>query len=180
MERFSNLETGQSATIDAPLAMQLITEAAVRLTPHIDRVLEIGCGAGNNTLKLKEVYGKPFDCDLLELSRPMLDRAKERVIQAGIKTVELWQDDFRNAELPHESYDVIMAAAVLHHLRDDEDWQAAFEKILSLLKPGGSVWITDLVVQETVPMENFSKASAVVSIEKKCSITLLEKIRHAR
>ena len=152
VERFSNLETGQSATIDAPLAMQLITEAAVHLTPQIDRILDIGCGAGNNTLKLKEVYGKPFACDLLDLSRPMLDRAKERVLQAGIKTVELWQHDFRDANLPVESYDVILAAAVLHHLRDDQDWQATFEKILSLLKPGGSVWITDLVVQETVPI----------------------------
>ncbi len=152
VERFSNLQTGQSATIDAPLAMQLITEAAVRLTPQIDRVLDIGCGAGNNTLKLKEVYGRPFACDLLDLSQPMLDRAKERVVQAGIESVELWHQDFRDADLPRESYDVILAAAVLHHLRDDEDWQAAFEKILSLLKPGGSVWITDLVVQETVPV----------------------------
>ena len=82
----------------------------------------------------------------------MLDRAKERVLRAGIKTVELWQHDFRDASLPVENYDVILAAAVLHHLRDDEDWQAVFEKILSLLKPGGSVWITDLVVQETVPI----------------------------
>ena len=27
--------------------------------------------------------------------------------QAGIVTVELWQHDFRDAELPRESYDVI-------------------------------------------------------------------------
>ena len=93
VDRISNLETGQTATIDAPLAMQLITEAAVRLTPQIGRVLDIGCGAGNNTLKQKEVYGKPFACDLLDLSRPMLERAKERVLQAGIETVELWQDE---------------------------------------------------------------------------------------
>ena len=104
VDRFSNLETGQTATIDAPLAMQLITEAAVRLTPQIGRVLDIGCGAGNNTLKLKEVYGKPFACDLLDLSRPMLERAKERVLQAGVETVELWKHDFRDAELPRESY----------------------------------------------------------------------------
>jgi len=152
VDRFSNLETGQSATIDAPLSMQLITEAAVRLTPEINRVLDIGCGAGNNTLKLHDVYGKPFASDLLDLSQPMLDRAKERVGQVGIDTVELWQSDFREADLPTESFDVILAAAVLHHLRDDEDWQAAFEKMWSLLKPGGSVWITDLVVQETKPI----------------------------
>lgn len=152
VERFSNLETGQTATMDAPLAMQLITEAAVRLTPRIDRVLDIGCGAGNNTLKLKEVYGRAFAVDLLDLSQPMLERAKVRAQQSGIESVELWHNDFRDAKLPTNSYDVILAAAVLHHLRDDEDWVMAFGKILSLLKPGGSVWITDLVVQETVPI----------------------------
>jgi tRNA (cmo5U34)-methyltransferase len=152
VERFSNLETGQSATIDAPLSMQLITEAAVRLTPNIERVLDIGCGAGNNTLKLRQVYGKPFASDLLDLSGPMLERAKERVSASGIDTVTTWLADIREAELPKESYDVVLAAAVLHHLRDDEDWQAAFEKIISVLRPGGSFWITDLVVQETAPI----------------------------
>ena len=152
VERFSNLETGQSATIDAPLSMQLMTEAAVRLTPHIQRVLDIGCGAGNNTLKLREVYGRPFASDLLDLSGSMLARAQQRVTDVGIDAITVWQSDIREAELPQESYDVILAAAVLHHLRDDEDWQTVFEKILSLLRPGGSFWITDLVVQETAPI----------------------------
>ncbi|MEO1614970.1 MAG: class I SAM-dependent methyltransferase [Planctomycetota bacterium] len=152
VERFSNLETGQSATIDAPLSMQLITEAAVQMTPSIERVLDIGCGAGNNTLKLREVYGEPFHSDLLDLSQPMLERAEQRVKKAGIDSVTVWQADLRDADLPKESYDVILAAAVLHHLRDDADWQAAFEKVVSLLRPGGSFWITDLVVQETVPI----------------------------
>ena len=31
--------------------------------------------------------------------------------------------------LPSESFDVVLAAAVLHHLRDDADWRNAFEKI---------------------------------------------------
>jgi len=50
VERFSNLDTGQTATIDAPLAMELITQAAIATTPHIGQLLDIGCGAGNNTL----------------------------------------------------------------------------------------------------------------------------------
>ncbi len=154
VERFSDLDTGQSATMDAPLSMQLITEAAVRLTPVIERVLDIGCGAGNNTLALRQVYGKPFASDLLDLSAPMLARAKERVFAAGIETVATWHADLRDADLPRESYDVVLAAAVLHHLRDDEDWQAAFEKVISLLRPGGSFWITDLVAHETVPVSH--------------------------
>ena len=42
VDRFSNLETGQAATIDAPLAMELITQAAIASTPRINRVLDIG------------------------------------------------------------------------------------------------------------------------------------------
>ena len=44
---------------------------------------------------------------------------------------------------------MIIAAAVLHHLREDADWLEVFEKIFSLLGAGGSLWITDLVAHET-------------------------------
>jgi tRNA (cmo5U34)-methyltransferase len=149
VERFSNLETGQSATIDAPLAMELISRAAVAATPKIRRVLDIGCGAGNNTLKLREFASADFAVDLLDLSAPMLERARERVAQVNREAINVAQGDFRDAPLVDGSYDVILAAAVLHHLRDDADWQAAFAKLFRLLTPGGSVWITDLVSHET-------------------------------
>ncbi len=149
VERFSNLETGQSATIDAVLAMELIARAAVAVTRPIRRVLDIGCGAGNNTLKLLQYTPTPVDCDLLDLSQPMLDRAAERITPVTTGTVRLFQGDFRTVELPEEGYDVILAAAVLHHLRDDQDWETAFRKLFALTAPGGSVWITDLVAHET-------------------------------
>ena len=57
--------------------------------------------------------------------------------------------DFRSAGLPHESFDAIIAAAVLHHLRDDGDWRSACSKLYDLLRPGGSVWITDMVTHES-------------------------------
>lgn len=149
VERFSNLKTGQTATIDAVLAMDLMTAAAVASSAIIRRVLDVGCGAGNNTLKLRESVGNDFDVDLLDLSRPMLDRAVQRVSEVSGGRTQAIQSDFRTAPLTEGVYDVILAAAVLHHLRDDEDWEAAFQKIHRLLAPGGSVWITDLVTQET-------------------------------
>jgi tRNA (cmo5U34)-methyltransferase len=152
VERFSNLETGQTATIDAPLAMELITRAAVASTPAIGHVLDIGCGAGNNTLKLHQLAGH-FNSDLVDLSEPMLVRARERVAAVSRGQVRTFQGDFRVLDLPEESYDVILAAAVMHHLRDDADWQRAFEKIYRLTAPGGSVWITDLIAQETAPIQ---------------------------
>jgi len=153
VERFSNLDTGQVATIDAPLAMELITQAAFAFTPNIQRVLDIGCGAGNNTIKLSQ-YVMPFDVDLLDLSLPMLEKARERVSAVNNGKVRIFQNDFREANLPEGEYDVILAAAVLHHLRDDQDWESAFEKIYRLTAPGGSVWITDLVSHETPPVQS--------------------------
>ena len=50
--RFSNFETGQSTTIDAPLAMELITQAAVKSTTIIRRVLDIdSCFAAFGAIK---------------------------------------------------------------------------------------------------------------------------------
>ncbi|WP_034633687.1 class I SAM-dependent methyltransferase [Maridesulfovibrio bastinii] len=148
VERFSNIETGQTATIDAPLAMELITKAAFASTKNINRVLDIGCGAGNNTIKLLQ-YVSSFDCDLIDLSLPMLEKAKERISEINKGNINIHHGDFRNINLPEESYDVILAAAVLHHLRDDKDWETAFGKIFNLTAPGGSVWITDLVSHES-------------------------------
>jgi tRNA (cmo5U34)-methyltransferase len=152
VDRFSNLETGQTATIDAPLAMELITQAAVACTPTIRKVLDIGCGAGNNTLKLLQ-YTAPFACDLVDLSQPMLERAQARISAVNPGTIRTFQGDFRAIDFPPLEYDVILAAAVLHHLRDDQDWETAFRKIYSLTAPGGSVWITDLVAHETEPIQ---------------------------
>jgi tRNA (cmo5U34)-methyltransferase len=149
VERFAQLETGQIATIDAPLAMELITQAAIAATSPIGHVLDIGCGAGNNTIKLRQTLGHDFVADLVDLSQPMLDRAKTRLSAENHSANRTFQGDFRTLDLQLGHYDVILAAAVLHHLRDDSDWEQAFAKIYALLAPGGSLWITDLVAHET-------------------------------
>ena len=146
VDRFSNLDTGQTATIDAPLAMELISQAAFKTTRNIQNVLDIGCGAGNNTIKLSQ-YVTPFDCDLVDLSLPMLEKARERISSVNKGKIRIFQGDFRKIELDRK-YNVILAAAVLHHLRDDQDWESTFSKIYRLTAPGGSVWITDLVSHE--------------------------------
>lgn len=152
VERFANLETGQTSTVDAALVMDLLTSAAVSSTSKINHVLDIGCGAGNNTLRLLEKVG-PFSCDLLDLSEAMLSRAQQRIEAAGAGKIAVYHGDFRDAELPAEHYDVIIAAAVLHHLRDDDDWLRTFRKIYAITAPGGSVWISDLVSHETAAVQ---------------------------
>jgi len=146
--RFSNLETGQQTTIDAPLTMELCTEAAKYATPHARELLDIGCGAGNYTLKMLSKV-PDLHCTLNDLSRPMLEKATERVSPQTKGTVTIIQDDMRNLDLPDNHFDIILAAATLHHLRDDEDWTHMFTKIYKALKPGGSFWVSDLITHHS-------------------------------
>ena len=149
VERFSNLETGQTATIDAPLVLSLISEAASKVTPGAGHVLDLGCGAGNYTLKLLERL-PGLDVTLVDLSRNMLDRATERVGAATAGKIVARQSDLR--ELPWDelagTFDIAMAAATLHHLRTDAEWQSVFAGVFRSLRPGGSFWIADLVAHD--------------------------------
>ena len=127
VERFSNLETGQAATIDAPLCLDLITQTARAATPAARAVLDVGCGAGNYTLKLLQ-HLPNLDCTLIDLSQPMLERAHERVGAATDGQIETIQDDIREIELGEARFDVILAAAVLHHLRSEAEWLSVLSK----------------------------------------------------
>jgi len=144
VERFSNLETGQSATIDAPLVLELITQAAAVVTPRARHVLDVGCGAGNYTLKLLQRLAN-LDATLVDLSKPMLDRAVARLAPATTGKLTALQGDIRDLDLGREKFDIILAAAVLHHLRTDAEWESVFKKFHAALRPGGSIWISDLI-----------------------------------
>ena len=149
VERFSDLETGQSATVNAPLAMALVAEAAAATTPHARHALDVGCGAGNYTLKLLERLPN-LDATLIDLSQPMLDRARERVSRATAGRITTIQADIREVELPDEGFDIVLAAAVLHHLRADQEWRDVFATFHRALRPGGSLWVFDLV-ESSIP-----------------------------
>ncbi len=147
VERFSNLKTGQQAIIDAPLMMDLLAQAAARTTPHAKRLLDIGCGAGNNTIKTVRILNG-LDCDLIDLSLPMLEKARERILKEKSGKIRLLQGDVREIELGTERYDIVLAAAMLHHLRDEADWKFVFEKIYNSIRFNGSFWISDMVFHD--------------------------------
>lgn len=145
--RFSNLDTGQLTTLDAPLTMELCTAAAAHVVPEAKAMLDIGCGAGNYTLKMLAKL-PDLHCTLNDLSLPMLEKAKERVSAATAGKVTTIQLDMRDLVLENNTYDIVFAAATLHHLRSDNDWKSVFSKIYHSLKPGGCFWISDLVTHD--------------------------------
>jgi tRNA (cmo5U34)-methyltransferase len=144
VERFANLETGQAATMDAPLVLDLVTAAAQATNPNATSVLDVGCGAGNYSLQLAQKFGRPLDFTLVDLSQPMLERAQQRLVGVCAK-LTAHHSEIRELSLPAGQFDIAMAAAVLHHLRSDDQWLAVFRQLFAALRPGGSLWIADLI-----------------------------------
>lgn len=144
VERFSNLDTGQVTTVDAALCLELVARAATATAPAAPRVLDVGCGAGNYSLKIRE---RRADArfTLVDLSAPMLTRARERLGASAEATV---QGDVRELSFEDGQFDIIVAAAVLHHLRNVAERERAFASFHRWLKPGGGLWIFDLVAHE--------------------------------
>lgn len=153
VERFANLDTGQNATIDAPLVMDLVTEAAAACCPTAQKLLDIGCGAGNYALKMLERI-PTLQVTLLDISQTMLDRAVARLAQAGAMDARAIQMDIRDYTAPDGEFDIVLAAAVFHHLRDDQEWESVFSKIYRLLRPGGCLFVSDLIYHSIPEVQN--------------------------
>ena len=187
VDRFSNLQTGQSATVDAPLCLELVAEAAAVSNPQARRLLDVGCGAGNYTLKLLERLPN-LNVTLIDLSKPMLDKAEERIRAVSSGPIRAIQGDMREIELGEAAFDVILASATLHHLRTDDQWHAMFTKLYRALAAGGAIWIFDLVDYELAGVRKTMKrryaayldALKGARIVRKSLITLKRRTRQNR
>src|SRR3954468_20046094 len=78
VESFSRLDSGQQTAMDAPVILDVVARSAAAHVQPNGKLLDLGCGAGNFTLRLLQ-HITPLNCVLVDLSQPMLERAKERV-----------------------------------------------------------------------------------------------------
>lgn len=153
-ENYSNIEQGQSTALDSPLCLELIAKAASTYNPDASKIADIGCGGGNYMVKLTSLLPN-VDVTLVDLSANMLATAARRVnynISGNVTTI---QSDFREMKLEKNAYDVIVAATSLHHLRTEAEWEQVFAIIYNALKPGGSFWINDVIIEENQVLDQY-------------------------
>ncbi|MDR2441251.1 MAG: class I SAM-dependent methyltransferase [Planctomycetaceae bacterium] len=156
VERFSNEQTGQTSSVDAPLILSIFETSIGRMYPNAQRLLDIGCGAGNFSLRITRKLPH-LKLTLLDLSTKMLQKAKERLLAENFNVEETIQTDIAQTELPNEKFDIVVAAASLHHIRTQQGWKNVFNQIYRSLIPGGSFWMSDLIRHENEAIEMLQK-----------------------
>lgn len=168
VERFSNIETGQTTAIDSPLCMELVARSAQLLNSGAKSIMDLGCGGGNYAVKVASLL-PDVDCMLVDISVNMLERAVERVNEIISGKVSAIHGDYRELDLGENLYDVITAGTTLHHLRGDEEWELVFSKVYKALKPGGTFWINDIVIGETDEITQMMLDGWVSMLQKQVS-----------
>jgi len=135
-ERYDEFHKG-FRDIDADNAATL-----ARLNPQPGQsLLDLGAGTGLFTLAAAKQYAKVYAVDI---SEPMLAKAREKAQKAGLSNIEYRQGGFLSYEHQGDPVDVVVSQMAMHHLPDV--WKyVALVRIASLLKPGGTLYLEDTV-----------------------------------
>ena len=97
------------------------------------RVLEIGSGAGDVALTLAELVGPAGQVIGVDVNPSILDTARQRATDTGMRNVEFIAGDARMLAFP-DKFDAIVGRFVLMYMADPGK---AFSKLITHLKPGG-------------------------------------------
>ena len=175
VERFSNLETGQQAAMDAALILDVVSRCAASHVAPGGTMLDLGCGAGNFTLR---VLGRvsPLDCVLVDLSEPRLERAETRVKTATSGSVRTIQSDMSLLSFAPGSFDIILAGQVLHHLRDDAQWTKMFQHFFEWLRPSGALFVADFVAFDDPGIQAFMMSRYAEYLESLGGVEYRERV----
>ncbi len=115
------------------------------------RILEVGVGTG---ISLPD-YARSNRLVGVDLSEPMLRKARARVAEHALSNVELLAVmDAERLALPDESFDVVMAQYVITAVPHPE---ATLDEFARLVRPGGEIVLVNHIGAESGPRALFER-----------------------
>jgi len=115
-----------------------------------ERVLDLGCGAGTDTLVAAQMVGPTGSVTGIDMTEEMLAKARASVACLGAANVELLAGDAESLPFPDGSFDVVISNGVIDLIPDKD---AVFSELFRVLVDGGRIQIADVTIQRPVSEE---------------------------
>ncbi len=124
-----------------------------------DVVLDLGSGAGFDAFLAAKKVGKTGRVIGIDMTPEMIAKAKENARKSKYANVEFRLGEIEKLPVEDDSMDVIISNCVINLSPDKE---AVFKDAYRVLKPGGRLMISDLVLTKDLPKELKDSVEAYV------------------
>jgi len=124
-----------------------------------DVVLDLGSGAGFDAFLAAQRVGKSGRVIGVDMTPEMLKKARDNAEKGGYKNVEFRSGEIEKLPVEDNSIDVIISNCVINL---SPDKKAVFKEAYRVLKSGGRIMVSDLVLVKDLPNDIKESVEAYV------------------